>query len=41
MKKIDEDDTKTTANTISLQTVLPLPKNSEFRDLEQVFLYYS
>ena len=41
MKKINEDDTKTKANTISAHNLLPPLKISEFRDFGQVFMYFS
>ena len=41
MKKIVEDVTKTMANTISAQSVLPPLKISKFGDFGHVFLYYS
>ena len=41
MKKINEDDSKTKANTISAQTLLPTLKISELGDFENVFLYFS
>ena len=37
----NEDGTKTNTNTISEQTVPPLPKILELEDFGHVFLYYS
>ena len=39
MKNINEDDTKTKANTIFARTVLPPPKIFEFRDFGHIFQY--